>query len=88
MGAFSFGSVNPLFKRGIGLGAALGAALGALAGGDSVQAIAGFTKMDRVLTGLPSNAPGTTVRLRARGSIRVVAEALDLHGAYFDDGAV
>jgi len=28
------------------------------------------------------------VRLRARGSIRVTAEAWDQHGAYFDEEAV
>jgi uncharacterized membrane protein YccC len=71
-----------------GLGAALDAALAALAGRNSVRAIAGFVQVDRILAGLPGTVPGTTVRLRARGSIRIIVEDLDQHGAYFDEVAV
>jgi uncharacterized membrane protein YccC len=69
-----------------GLGAALDAALRALSSGDSALAIEGLGRVDCSLAKLPAAVPAMAVRLRARGSIRVIAEALAQHGAYFDEG--
>jgi uncharacterized membrane protein YccC len=68
------------------LSAALDTALSALASGDSTMAIEGLAQIDRTLSGLPDTAPAMAVRLRARGSVRVISEALVQHAAYFDDG--
>jgi uncharacterized membrane protein YccC len=65
----------------------LDTALGALAHGDSAAAIERLGDLDRALAALPSTRPGAWVRLRARGSILAMSEALAQHAAYFDSGA-
>ncbi len=66
-----------------GLGPALDAALDAVAAGDSVQAIERLSRVDGTLARLPAGSPASAVRLRARGSVRVISEALAQHGVYF-----
>ena len=66
----------------------LDAALEALALGDSIVAIERFGRLDRMLAMVPSAKPGGRLRLRARGSVLAVSEALVCHAAYFDSGAV
>jgi uncharacterized membrane protein YccC len=70
-----------------GVSTALDAALAALARGDSALAIEGLALVDRTLARLPETAPPMAIKLRARGSIRMISEALVQHGAYFDDEA-
>jgi uncharacterized membrane protein YccC len=65
----------------------LDAALDAVARGDSSVATERLGRLDRMLAALPSTWPGVRVRLRARGSILAMSEALALHAAYFDSGA-
>jgi uncharacterized membrane protein YccC len=69
------------------LHAELDAALAALARGDSSAATERLARYDKRLAGLPGTKPGATVRLRARGSILTMLEALAQHPAYFDSGA-
>jgi uncharacterized membrane protein YccC len=64
----------------------LDAALAALAQGDSVVATERLARLDRMLAALPSTKPGVWVRLRARGSILAMSEALERHAPYFDSG--
>ncbi|MEA2779871.1 MAG: hypothetical protein QOK29_1415 [Rhodospirillaceae bacterium] len=64
----------------------LDAALAALARGDSAVAAEDLARLDRMLAALPSTRPGVWVRLRARGSILAMSEALEQHAAYFDSG--
>jgi uncharacterized membrane protein YccC len=63
------------------------AALDALAKGNSSVAIERLIQLNLRLAALPSTRPGTRVRLRGRGSILAISEALDQHAAYFDSGA-
>ena len=65
----------------------LDAALGALVLGDSIVAIERLSRLDRMLATVPSAKPGGRLRLRARGSVLAVSEALACHAAYFDSGA-
>jgi uncharacterized membrane protein YccC len=65
----------------------LDAALDAVAKGDSSVATERLARLDRLLAALPSARPGVRVRLRARGSILAMSEALTEHAAYFDSGA-
>jgi len=65
----------------------LEAALDAVARGDSSVAIERLARLDRILAALPSAKPAARVRLRARGSILAMSEALAQHSAYFDSGA-
>jgi uncharacterized membrane protein YccC len=64
----------------------LAAALDAVARGDSSVATERLARVDRMLAALPSTWPGVRVRLRARGSILAMSEALAQHAAYFDSG--
>jgi hypothetical protein len=66
--------------------AELNAALDALALGDSSVATESFARLDKRLAALPRTRPGARVRLRARGSILAMSEALTQHAAYFDSG--
>jgi uncharacterized membrane protein YccC len=70
-----------------GLSVAINGALSTLASG-STLAIEGLAQIDCTLAKLqlPDAVPAKAVRLRARGSIRVITEALAQHGAYFDEG--
>jgi uncharacterized membrane protein YccC len=65
----------------------LDAALDAVARGDSALAIERLGRVDRMITVLPDTKPGAWIRLRARGSILAMSEALAQHAAYFDFGA-
>lgn len=67
----------------------LDAALYAVAQGDRVVAIERLAELDRMLAAPPNTRPGAQVRLRARGSILAVSEALTQHASYFafDSGA-
>ena len=67
--------------------AELDAALDAVARGDSSVATKRLAQYDKRLASLPSTRPGARVRLRARGSILAMLEALAQHPAYFDSGA-
>jgi uncharacterized membrane protein YccC len=60
-------------------------ALDALAKGDGLAATERLAFLDQRLAVL--SGPGARVRLRARGSILTMSEALDHHAAYFDSGA-
>jgi uncharacterized membrane protein YccC len=64
----------------------LDAALDAVARGDSSAATNRLTQYDKKLADLPNTRPGARVRLRARGSILAMSEALAQHAAYFDSG--
>jgi uncharacterized membrane protein YccC len=65
----------------------LDAALNALAKGNSSVAIERLTQLNLRLAVVPDTEPGARARLRARGSILAMSEALDQHAAYFDSGA-
>jgi uncharacterized membrane protein YccC len=67
--------------------AELDAALQAVAKGDSSAAVVWLSRLDQRLAALPNTWPGARARLRARGSILAVSEALAQHAAYFDSGA-
>jgi hypothetical protein len=69
------------------LHAELDAALDALARADSSVATERLARYDKRLAGFPSTRPGARVRLRARGSILAMLEALTQHRAYFNSGA-
>jgi hypothetical protein len=62
------------------------AALDAVARGSSPAAIERLARLDRILAALPSARSAARVRLRARGSILAMSEALAQHAAYFDSG--
>jgi uncharacterized membrane protein YccC len=70
-----------------GLDVELHAALEAVARGHSAIAIEHLGQLDRMLTAMPDTRPGARVRLRARGNILAMSEALAQHAAYFDSGA-
>jgi hypothetical protein len=58
-----------------------------VARGDSSVATKRLAQYDKRLASLPSTRPGARVRLRARGSILGMSEALAQHAAYFDSAA-
>jgi uncharacterized membrane protein YccC len=62
----------------------LDATLDALAKGDSSAAIERLRGLDQRLAALSISRPGARIRLRARGSILAISEALAQHAAYFD----
>jgi len=65
----------------------LDAALGAVARGDGAAAAERLARVDRKLAALPGAMPGARVRLRARGSLLAMSEALAQHASYFYGGA-
>jgi uncharacterized membrane protein YccC len=65
----------------------LNAALDAMARGNGLVATERLGRFDRMLAVLPGTKSGERVRLRGRGSIVAVSEALAQHAAYFDSGA-
>jgi uncharacterized membrane protein YccC len=69
------------------LHAELDAALDALARGDSSVATERLARCDQRLAGFPNTKPGARPRLRARGGILAMLEALAQHAAYFDSRA-
>jgi hypothetical protein len=66
------------------IGALLEPAMSAIAAGDSSTAIDALHRFDLALAALPAVQPGAKLRLRTRGTIRSVADALTLHAGYFD----
>ena len=64
----------------------LDAALDAVARGDSFAAIEHLDRLERTLAAVPGTRPGGRVRLRARGSVLVISEALAQHTSYFGSG--
>lgn len=73
--------------RRLDLGSDLREALDALAQGRSMAAAERFAQIDRRLAGMPGVGPDGLARLRARGSIRAILEAIAQHHAYFDSRA-
>jgi uncharacterized membrane protein YccC len=67
--------------------AELNAALDAVAGGNSILAIERLGRLDRMLAALSISGRAARIRLRARGSILAMSEALANNAAYFDSGA-
>jgi uncharacterized membrane protein YccC len=59
-------------------------AFAALARGDSRLAIARLAGVDRALAAIPAQQPGARLRLRARGAIRAIMDALGQYADYFD----
>jgi uncharacterized membrane protein YccC len=70
-----------------GLNEEMAAAFVALAAGNSAQAARRFAEADRALASIPEQQPGAALRLRARGSICAITEALARYSDYFDAGA-
>ena len=70
-----------------GLGEQTREAFAALAHGDSQLAIARLASVDRTLAAIPERQPGARARLRARGSIRAITDALAQYADYFDGRA-
>jgi uncharacterized membrane protein YccC len=70
--------------RRFGLDAELREAMEAIAVGRSAEAIRALDLFDRALADLPSTLPGAGPRLRARGTILSVADALTQHASFFD----
>jgi uncharacterized membrane protein YccC len=66
----------------------LNAALAVLARGASEAANEHLARLDARLAALPGATAGAQMRLRARGSILAVSEALTQHAAYFDAEAL
>jgi uncharacterized membrane protein YccC len=67
--------------------AELDAALDAVARGNSVVAIERLRRLDQILAAPLISGRGARIRLRARGSIVAMSEALANHAAYFDSRA-
>jgi hypothetical protein len=73
----------------LGLGADTDAALAAVSQGDNMIATERLAQIDHRLAALPDDAkPRASIRLRARGGIRVIQEALAQHASYFESGAL
>ena len=70
----------------LGLSVELNDVLEAFAAGHSAIAMARLSGLDRRLAALPDSDPGTSVALRARGSILAISDALVEHHSYFDAG--
>jgi uncharacterized membrane protein YccC len=80
--------LRPVVRR-LGLGADTDAAFAALSEGGSMIAIERLAQIDHRLAALPDDSKlRASIRLRARGSIRVIQEALDQHASYFESGAL
>jgi uncharacterized membrane protein YccC len=76
--------------RRLGLGADTDAALAAVSRGDGVIAAARLAQIDHSLAARPDDTKfRASIRLRARGSIRVIQEATAQHASYFfESGAL
>jgi uncharacterized membrane protein YccC len=73
--------------RRLGFTSSVADVLEALAQGRSDAATKYLAALDDALASWPSDAPGASGVMRARGSILVMSEGLSQHGGYFDDGA-
>lgn len=73
--------------RRLGLTSSVADVLEAFAQGRSDSATKYLAALDNALASWPSDAPGASGVMRARGSILVISEGLSQHGEYFDDGA-
>jgi uncharacterized membrane protein YccC len=71
----------------LGAAAELDAALRAMGQADSATAIAQLGQLDRRLAPGADGRSETAIALRVRGRVLVLAEALAMHGSYFDMGA-
>jgi hypothetical protein len=74
--------------RRLGLGTDTDVALDAVARGHSVVATMRLAGIDHRLAALSDAKPKASKKLRARGSIRVIQEALAQHASYFDSGVL
>jgi uncharacterized membrane protein YccC len=75
--------------RRLGLGGDTDAALTAVSQGDNMIATERLAQIDHRLAAPPDDAkPMASIRLRARGSIRVIQEALAQHASYFESEAL
>ena len=74
--------------RRVGLGTDTDVALDAVARGDSMVAMMRLARIDQSLAALSDAKPKASKKLRARGSIRVIQEALAQHASYFDSGVL
>jgi hypothetical protein len=70
--------------RRLDLGSDLDSALNAVARGNTREAIQSLAQIDHRLAARSGVEPDAIVRLRARGSIRVISETLVQHRDYFD----
>jgi len=73
--------------RRFGLTRELRAGLLSVADGHSMTAVAQLSRFDDSIAAVSDSKPGARVRLRARGQIIAVSEALSRHQAYFDQEA-
>jgi uncharacterized membrane protein YccC len=67
-------------------GADLDPVLAAVAQGDTASATAHLARLDAALAGQAAAGPDMQTRLRARGSVLAISEALTQHAAYFEMG--
>lgn len=73
----------------LGLGAETDVALAAVSQGYNTIATERLAQIDHRLAALPDNAKlRMSIKLRARGSIRVIQEALTQYASYFESGAL
>lgn len=73
--------------RRLGFTSSVADVLEALGQGRGASATKYLAALDNALALWPSDAPGASGVMRARGSILVMSEGLSEHGEYFDDGA-
>jgi uncharacterized membrane protein YccC len=69
------------------LSAELDVAMTAFAAGDSAAAIRGFDRFDGALESVSADRPGIKLRLRTRGTILSIVDALSQHASYFSSKA-
>jgi uncharacterized membrane protein YccC len=66
------------------IGSELEPAMAAIAAGNSEAAIQALDRFDGALARLPAERPGIRLRLRARGTIRSIADSFSRHADFFD----
>jgi uncharacterized membrane protein YccC len=65
------------------LDAALAPVMSAIAAGDAAAALHELDRFDRALADVPNASSGARLRLRARGTVRALSDALNQHASYF-----